>query len=178
VHRWVILERFDSSHEPEMEGVVMMKEEMLKEIGVALDDIIDTAMVLWVPHPGVETETRARDVFASELQRALADPNVWILLHAGVALERDAQQGRIPHLDPVSYEKDLTCLIADEVLGMAISMYVGGYKGHFDYARFDKLKPGVLKSLGPFLDDIVAGLIGGVSANMYDRGAADATTPP
>jgi alpha-ribazole phosphatase CobZ len=95
-----------------------------------------------------------------------------------VALERDARQGRIPNLDPVSYEKDLTCLIADEVLGMAISMYVGGYKGHFDYARFDKLKPGVLKSLGPFLDDIVAGLIGGVSANMYDRGAADAATPP
>jgi len=70
----------------------MMKEEMLKEMGVALDDIIDTAMMLWVPHPGVETEARARDVFASELQRALADPNVWILLHAGVALERDAQQ--------------------------------------------------------------------------------------
>ena len=174
----ILFERCGSRHEPEMEGVAKMKEEMFKEIGVALDDIIDTAMMLWVPHPGVETEARARDVFSSELHRVLADPNVWILLHAGVALERDARQGRIPNLDPVTYEKDLTCLIADEVLGMAISMYVGGYKGHFDYARFDKLKPGVLKSLGPFLDDIVAGLIGGVSANMYDRGAADATTPP
>ena len=104
----------------------MIKEEMLKEMGVALDDMIDTAMLLWVPHPGVETEARAREVFSSELRRALADPNVWVLLYAGVALERDARQGRIPNLDPVSYEKDLTCLIADEVLGMAISMYVGG----------------------------------------------------
>ena len=176
--RCAILQSFGSSHEPETEGVVMIKEEMLKEMGVALDDMIDTAMLLWVPHPGVETEARAREVFSSELRRALADPNVWVLLYAGVELERDARQGRIPNLDPVSYEKDLTCLIADEVLGMAISMYVGGYKGHFDYARFDKLKPGVLKSLGPFLDDIVAGLIGGVSANMYDKGAADAATPP
>jgi phosphatidylglycerophosphatase A len=60
---------------------------------------------------------------------------------------------------------------------MAVAMYISGYKGHFDYVRFDRQKPGILGSLGPFLDDIVAGLIGGVSANMYDRGAADATTP-
>ncbi|HYA33469.1 MAG TPA: phosphatidylglycerophosphatase A [Candidatus Bathyarchaeia archaeon] len=153
-------------------------EESFEEIGIALDDVINTAMALWVPHPGVETEARAREVFSSELRRTLADPNVWILLYTGVALERDARQGLIPNLDAVSYEKDLACLIADEVLGMALAMYIGGYKGHFDYTRFDKLKPGVLKSLGPFLDDIVAGLIGGVSANMYDRGAADAATPP
>ena len=154
------------------------QEDVLKEIGIVRDEVIDAAMMLWVPHPGVETKARAREVFSSELRRALADPNVVVLLYAGVALERDAQQGLIPNLDPASYEKDLTCLIADEVLGMAIAMYIGGYKGHFDFARFDKLKPGVLKSLGPFLDDIVAGLIGGVSANMYDRGAADAANPP
>jgi alpha-ribazole phosphatase CobZ len=156
----------------------MMQEDVLKELGIKFDDVIDTAMMLWIPHPGVDTEARAREVFSSELQRALADPNVCILLYAGVALERDAQQGLIPNLDPVAYEKDLTCLIADEVFGMAIAMYVGGYKGHFDYARFDKLKPGILKSLGPFLDDIVAGLIGGVSANMYDRGAAGVANTP
>jgi alpha-ribazole phosphatase CobZ len=126
----------------------------------------------------VETEERAREVFASELRRALADPNLHILLYAGVALERDAREGRIPKLDPIAYERDAACLIADEVLGIAVSMYIGGYKGHFDYARFDRLKPGILKSLPPFLDDIVAGLIGGVSANMYDRGATDAAAPP
>ena len=153
-----------------------MADDFFKQTGITREDIIDTAMLLWFPHPGVETETRAREVFSSELRRALADPNLWVLLHVGVALERDAREGRIPKLDPVAYEEDLTCLIADEVLGMAIAMYISGYKGHFDYTRFDRQKPGILGSLGPFLDDIVAGLIGGVSANMYDRGAADATT--
>jgi alpha-ribazole phosphatase CobZ len=148
----------------------MTTEEMLSEMGVLLGDIIDTAMSLWVPHPGVETEARARKTFASELYRALTDPNLWVLLYAGVALERDARQGLIPCLDSHTYEKDLTRLIADEVLGIAVSMYIGGYKGHFEYIRFDKLKPGILRSLGPFMDDIIAGLIGGVSANMYERG--------
>lgn len=152
-----------------------MTEELLKHLGISFKDIVDTAMLLWAPHPGVETEGRAREAFSSELDRALTDPNLWVLLYAGVALERDAQEGRIPKLDPESYENDLTCLIADEVLGMTISFYVGGFKGHFDYARFDRLKPGILRSLGPFMDDIVAGLIGGVSAKMYDKGAADAT---
>lgn len=154
-----------------------MTDDFFKQTGITRQDIVDTAMLLWSPHPGVETETRAREVFSSELRRALTDPNLWVLLHVGVALERDAVDGRIPKLDPAAYEDDLTCLIADEVLGMAVAMYISGYKGHFDYVRFDRQKPGILGSLGPFLDDIVAGLIGGVSANMYDRGAADATTP-
>ena len=48
---------------------------------------------------------------------------------------------------------------------------MGGYKGLFDYVRYDKAKPGILSRLGPFMDDVVAGLIGGVSANMYTRAA-------
>jgi alpha-ribazole phosphatase CobZ len=153
-----------------------MTDDFFRQMGITREDIVDTAMELWCPHPGVETEARAREVFSSELRHALTDPNLWVLLYVGIALERDAREGRIPKLDPAAYEKDLTFLIADEVLGMAVSIYVGGFKGHFDYARFDRLKPGILKSLGPFLDDIVAGLIGGVSANMYDRGATDAAT--
>jgi alpha-ribazole phosphatase CobZ len=151
-----------------------MTEELLKNLGISFEDVVDTAMLLWAPHPGVETEGRARAVFSRELDRALTDPNLWVLLWAGVALERDAREGRIPKLDPQSYEDDLTCLIADEVLGMTISIYIGGFKGHFDYTRFDRLKPGILKSLGPFMDDVVAGLIGGVSAKMYDKGAINA----
>src|SRR5665647_2965579 len=101
-----------------------MTDDFFKQTGITRQDIVDTAMLLWMPHPGVETETRAREVFSSELRRALTDPNLWVLLHVGVALERDARAGRIPKLDPAAYEDDLTCLIADEVLGMAVAMYI------------------------------------------------------
>jgi alpha-ribazole phosphatase CobZ len=144
--------------------------ELLQTIGITIDDITDTAMQLWVPHPGVETIDKARHIFNDELSRSFLDPNLCILIYAGIALERDARNGLIPNLHPHTYSNDLTCLIADEVLGMSIAMYIGGYKGHFDYIRFDNKKPGILGKLGPFMDDVIAGLIGGVSSNMYDRG--------
>ncbi len=147
--------------------------EMLQAIGITIDDITDTAMKLWVPHPGVETIDKARHIFNDELSHSFLDPNLCILIYTGIALERDARDGLIPNLDRHTYCNDLTCLIADEVLGMSIAMYVGGYKGHFDYVRFDNKKPGILGKLGPFMDDVIAGLIGGVSANMYDRGMAN-----
>ncbi len=156
----------------------MQIHETLKQLGIPFEDIVDAAMSLWVPHPGVETEVDARKIFARELSHALEDPNLWILIHAGIALERDASRGLVPYLDAHTYEEDLTRLIADEVLGIAVSMYVGGYKGHFDYVRFDKIKPGIISSLGPFMDDIIAGLIGGVSANMYDRGRDASSSIP
>jgi hypothetical protein len=43
----------------------------------------------------------------------------------------------------------------------------------FEFVRFDKQKPGILAELGPFMDDVIGGLIGGVSANMYTRGMAE-----
>jgi phosphatidylglycerophosphatase A len=51
-------------------------------------------------------------------------------------------------------------LEADEVLGLGIAAYIGGYKGVFDYVRYDKAKPGILGKLGPFMDDVIGGLIG------------------
>jgi len=84
-------------------------------------------------------------------------------------LEKEGEKANLPNMPSSDYEKDLTYLIADEVIGMAIAKYVGGYKGSFDYVRYDKAKPGILGVLGPFMDDVIAGLIGGVSANMYTR---------
>jgi alpha-ribazole phosphatase CobZ len=78
----------------------------------------------------------------------------------------------LPNISVSSYEKDLTFIIADEVIGMSIAKYISGDKGMFEYVRFDKEKPGILATMGPFMDDVIAGLIGGVSANMYTRGMA------
>lgn len=140
----------------------------LEELGITLSKIVGAAMVLFAPHPGIASVEHARQIFVDELNNALADPNVGALIYAGIALERDAKRGMIPDLR--GYENDLAALVADEVLGMSIANYIGGYKGLFEYIRFDKAKPGILAELGPFMDDVVAGLIGGVSAKMYDAG--------
>jgi len=143
--------------------------DVLKGMGIGEDEIVSAAMHLYFPHPGVETREKAEAVFRQEMALALSDPNLALLIYAGVLLESEGERCLLPNLQPSDYENDLTCLIADEVLGLAIAKYVGGYKGLFDYVRYDKAKPGILSHLGPFMDDVVAGLIGGVSANMYTR---------
>jgi alpha-ribazole phosphatase CobZ len=137
--------------------------------GISIDDVVSSALELYVPHPGVETRNKAEEVFRRELDLALSDPNLCLLIYAGVLLEEEGKRGNLPNMRSSDYERDLTYLIADEVIGMSIAKYVGGYKGTFDYVRYDKAKPGILGELGPFMDDVIAGLIGGVSANMYTR---------
>jgi len=147
--------------------------DVLNGIGIGEDEIVSAAMELYFPHPGVETREKAENKFRREMNLALSDPNLALLIYAGVLLESEGVRGLLPNLKPSDYENDLTCLIADEVLGLAIAKYVGGYKGLFDYVRYDKAKPGILGRLGPFMDDVIAGLIGGVSANMYTRAELD-----
>ena len=147
--------------------------EVLSEMGITEDEIVSAAMELYFPHPGVETREKAEAKFKREMNLALSDPNLALLIYAGVLLESEGLKCNLPSLKQSDYENDLTCLIADEVLGLSIAKYVGGYKGLFDYVRYDKAKPGILSRLGPFMDDVVAGLIGGVSANMYTREVFD-----
>lgn len=143
--------------------------DILAGIGLNEEVLLSTAMELYVPHPGIETKEKAEKVFRQELDVALGDPNLCILVYAGILLEHAGKAGELPNLSRDSYERDLTFLICDEVLGMSIANYIAGHKGMFEYVRFDKLKPGIIRELGPFMDDVIAGLIGGVSSSMYTR---------
>jgi alpha-ribazole phosphatase CobZ len=147
--------------------------EHLLEMGVSMEEVVNASLELYVPHPGVETRAKAEERFRRELDLALSDPNLALLIYAGILLEKEGQRQSLPNLPSPDYQRDLTYLIADEVLGMSIAKYIGGYKGSFEYVRYDKAKPGILGSLGPFMDDVIGGLIGGVSSNMYTRAVLD-----
>ncbi len=67
------------------------------------------------------------------------------------------------------FESDPVHLISDEILGMRIANYINGVKGVFEFERIDRSKPGILKELGPFTDDVVGGLIAGVCSKVYER---------
>lgn len=150
--------------------------EILEEEGITVQMLVDAALELYAPHPGIETRELAEARFLQELDIAISDPNLCLLIYSGVLLEKEGRKGMLPNISKSSYEKDLTFIIADEVLGTSISRYISGDKGMFEFVRFDKQKPGILAELGPFMDDIIGGLIGGVSANMYTRAMAEAAS--
>jgi alpha-ribazole phosphatase CobZ len=140
----------------------------LEKKGITLNDLVDTALELFVPHPGLETEAAATEMLRQEFLDALSDVNVSTLEVACFRAQEDAEKGLIPGL---SKERFLgrPGLIADELLGLAVANYLAGVKGIFEFTRFDQAKPGILKKLGPITNDAVGGLVAGVSSNVYTR---------
>ena len=140
----------------------------LEEHGITLNDMIDSALELFVPHPGVETKERAVELLREEFLDALSDVNVSCLEVACFRAEEDAKSGLIPGLTRERF-MGRPGLVADELLGMMIACYIAGVKGIFEFIRFDQAKPGILKELGPIENDAIGGLVAGVSSNMYSR---------
>ena len=142
--------------------------EYLEQEGITLKDLIDTALELFVPHPGVETKEKAAEILREEFLDALSDVNVSCLEIACFRAQEEAEKGLIPGL---TQERVMgrPGLVADELLGLAIANYIAGVRGIFEFTRFDQAKPGILKKLGPIVNDAIGGLVAGVSSNMYTR---------
>lgn len=136
--------------------------------GITMKDLVDTALEFFVPHPGVETVEKASVILKEELLDALEDVNVATLLVMAFRAEDDARNGLIPGL---TQERFLgrPGAIADEVLGIAIASYIAGTRGVFEYTRFDQAKPGILKKLGPIVNDAIGALVASASSNMYTK---------
>ncbi|MCW4053349.1 MAG: alpha-ribazole phosphatase CobZ [Candidatus Bathyarchaeota archaeon] len=140
----------------------------LERKGITLKDLITTALELFVPHPGLETEAKATEMLREEFLNALSDVNVSTLEVACFHAQEDAENGLIPGLSQERF-MGRPGLIADELLGLAIANYLAGVRGIFEFTRFDQAKPGILKKLGPITNDAIGGLIAGVSSNVYTR---------
>jgi alpha-ribazole phosphatase CobZ len=142
--------------------------EYLEQKGITLKDLIDTALELFVPHPGVETKEKAAEILREEFFDTLSDVNVSCLEVACFRAQEDAEKGLIPGLTQERF-MGRPGLVADELLGLAIANYIAGVRGIFEFTRFDQAKPGILKKLGPITNDAIGGLVAGVSSNMYTR---------
>lgn len=137
--------------------------ERLCQKGVILDDVVCTAMELYVPH-GLAAEAAAPRI-REKIERSLCDPNVASLMLGAILLEEELFVKR----KDSEIAEDPVFLLSDEIIGMAIAECIGGTYARFEFTRYDQKKPGILKTLGPFLDDAVAGLIAGCTSRFYSE---------
>ena len=142
--------------------------EYLEKKGITIKDLIDTALELFVPHPGLETEKIATEMLRKEFLDALSDVNISTLEVACFRAQEDAEKGLIPGLSQDRF-MGRPGLIADELLGLAIANYLAGVRGIFEFTRYYQAKPGILTRLGPITNDAIGGLVAGVSSNVYTR---------
>ncbi|MCB4790390.1 MAG: phosphatidylglycerophosphatase A [Elusimicrobia bacterium] len=136
--------------------------EKLKENKIYLNDMVQTAMSMYIYDPKIGSPEQVRKKVRDEFNRVLNDINIASIVYAGLYLEQTGKKGLIPGICKEKFESDPVDLIADEILGQAIAVYIAGTRALFEFERLDKQKPGILKKLPPFMDDIVAGLIAGV----------------
>ncbi len=140
----------------------------LETKGITLQGLIDSALEMYVPHPGIETPQKAIEALKEEFQEILSDPNIATLITAAFHAQEDAEKGLIPGLS-IEYFMGKPGLVADELIGIAIATYIAGAKGMFEFTRIDQAKPGILKKLGPLTNDPIGALIAGASSNMYTK---------
>jgi len=138
----------------------------LEQRGITLQSLIDCALEMYVPHPGIETIEKATEMLRLEFLDILSDVNVSMLEVAAFTLQEQAEKGQIPGLTQERF-RGRPGPVADEILGIAIATYIGGTRGIFEYVRFDQAKPGILKSLGSLTNDAIGALVAGASSNMY-----------
>jgi alpha-ribazole phosphatase CobZ len=158
--------RFGESLETKFENLPLLK--YLEKQGVTLKDLLDAALEMFIPHPGIETRQKAIELFKDGFYDALTDVNVAVLEVACFRAEEDGQAGLIPLL-PAKQFKGRPGLIVDEYLGMTIANYLAGARGIFEFIRYDQVKPGILRKLGPIANDAISGLIAGVSSRIYSN---------
>jgi alpha-ribazole phosphatase CobZ len=140
----------------------------LEKHDITLENLVDTALEFYVPHPGVETKEKAIEILTDEFLEVLSDVNIATLEVAAFLTQKEAEEGRIPGLTREIFD-GRPGLVADELIGMAIANYIAGSRGVFEFTRFDQAKPGILKKLGAISNDAIGGLVAGVSSNMYTR---------
>jgi alpha-ribazole phosphatase CobZ len=138
--------------------------ERLDERGIYLDDMVATALELYVPVAGEdEDREELKPKLEAAIKKECSDANVALLL--AVALHADEEEIRKGRAGDAASE-DAACIVADELIGIDIAEYIGGKKALFNFVYYDTRKPGILKELGVFMDDAIGGLIAGCMTKM------------
>lgn len=137
--------------------------ERLQQKGISEDAIVAAAMELYVSH-GMGAEEAAAELHR-KIRKYCSDPNVASLLLGAILLEDELYVKR----KDSEIKDDPVFLLSDEIIGMAIAECIGGTYARFEFTRYDQKKPGILRTLGPFLDDAVAGLIAGCTSRLYSE---------
>lgn len=141
---------------------------ILVEKGIGIDEMWEAAKELYIPNLNWNIKTLKKK-FTESLNILQKDINVNAIVLAAILLEEMGQKNKLFGLDANGFKKDPVHLLADEMLGITLAEYIAGTKGLFEYYRYDRKKPGILGKLGPFLDDIVASLIGSIMSLIYTK---------
>ncbi|MEZ0319411.1 MAG: bifunctional adenosylcobinamide hydrolase/alpha-ribazole phosphatase CbiS [Pyrobaculum sp.] len=105
-----------------------------------------------------------------QLEEFLRDPNVWALIIAASELDALGYAGGIPGLSAEEFAADTPRIVADELLGVALADYLGGFNTVLTLYWVERVKKkGAFRELGPFTDDVFSALLAAAYLQLYKK---------
>lgn len=155
-------------NEVTMEVLEEKTNSLLRERGVALEDIADLVLTLQKPYqPELTFEICLENVKAVLKKREVAHAVL-----TGIALDQLAEEKKLPEPLQSIVERDEALYGIDEIIPLSIVNLYGSI-GFTNYGYLDKAKPGILKKLDTkgnnihtFLDDLVAGIAAAAASRL------------
>ncbi|ADM27176.1 protein of unknown function DUF105 [Ignisphaera aggregans DSM 17230] len=140
--------------------------------GLSEEEFLDLFRELYryMPIPNISDE-KAIEIVKMLLHKILSDPNTWSFIVAARELDLHGLVGTIPNISLEEFARDSPRIIADEIIGMALAMYIAGIKGLFSMYWVERLKEKNILShnvLGVFEDDVISALLGSLYTLLYE----------
>jgi len=147
-------------------------EALKKVLGFSEEEVLEMFGGLYsrFPIPGISLK-EALDEAKRFLEEFLEDPNVWSLAIAARELDLHGRWGAIPGLSSEEFREDSVKIVADEALGISLSLYLAGLKGLFSMYWVERLKKSGeagLKEPEMFEDDILSAILGSLYTLVFE----------
>lgn len=105
-----------------------------------------------------------------KLKEFLRDPNVWALVMAASELDALAAAGAVPGLSAEEHAADTPRVVVDELLGVALADYLGGFNAVLTTYWVERVKrEGGFKELSMFSDDVFSALLAAAYLELYRK---------
>ncbi len=142
-------------------------------IGLSLEQLVELALRVYreAPIPGV-SEDEIRRELAEVLRELLSDPNVWSFVIAARELDNHGYMGTLWRLSRDEFLADSARIVADEILGIALSSYAHGSRALFALFWVETIKKKLLNEVSElpmFEDDVASALIASALSIVYSN---------
>jgi alpha-ribazole phosphatase CobZ len=154
-------------------GLKREDNELLKSfLGIDKEWIISTIIKVYekAPIPQISIEY-IRNMAEKELNIILQDPNIWSFIVAARELDLHGCSGTLPKINREEFMSDPHRIIADDMIGATLALYIAGFKGLFSMYWVERLKKEekIFEEKGVFIDDIVSAIVSSILTRIYDK---------
>jgi adenosylcobinamide hydrolase len=132
----------------------------LEERGITLGNM--TTLFSQI-RPILRKNPEKRRQFTKELEQALTDQNIAVLVIAGLRLDEDANTGLIPENTANDYDQNFTL---SKILQKAVIEYIGKQKTPYKYIRPHYLTSTYVEKMGWFTKSVLSAVMYSVFSNV------------